>query len=280
MEHEWDVEGRLKKAIEKYKKDKNFQNPEQFKQDIAKLKPSLTIKYTDKINDDGQYHSEERTVLINKLISYTPRQNFTFYHEFTHYLMAEVDGFQDIFEFLHETIQTKKDMTKVIERLCNVGASEFLIDEQTQMAVRQAGIETVNRVKKLVDGNSSLSIPALAWKIADTRTVPMVVIIIHNGINHRKKGSQVVYPYIEYSFNTEGFKYPVWGNLPKDHLLKRGVEEGFDLEGDESTFPFSSNTKMPCYIVGYRHTQDRYLAFLYQHQEFLVPPEQQSLLPF
>lgn len=278
MIDEWDVRKRLANAILNYKIKNKFSEPNSFKEIIPSIEPSLKIKYTDLIHNDGQYIDQDKTILINKSIDYLPRQNFTFYHEFTHYLIYQVDEFQDIFEFLNENIGDKRNITKVIEDLCNFGASEFLVEEYTKEIILNSQIEDLEVFKSLISNNSTLSVPALAYKLADTRKIPMVVVIIHDGINTRKRTSTRRYPYIEYSFNTASFKYPCWGNLPQNHLLKRGVEEDIDLVLEKSTFPFSSSTNMPCYINGYKHTTSRYLACLYKNKPILKSPEQLELI--
>ena len=73
--------------------------------------------------DEGQYiPSSPPQIVIDPVINDPDRRNSTFFHEVTHHLIAQDD---DLTEFLNEHAYYHYE--KVLERLCNIGAAEFLI---------------------------------------------------------------------------------------------------------------------------------------------------------
>ena len=63
------------------------------------------------------------------------RRQFTFYHEICHHLLRRDD---ELFSILHDQYETDTLLQTISERLCNVGAAEFLLPQAT---VRAATLE-------------------------------------------------------------------------------------------------------------------------------------------
>lgn len=64
------------------------------------------------------------TIILNSSVTSPYRRAFTFYHELTHHLINTDD---DLISQIHECVGSVDD---TIERLCNIGAAEFLIPSQ------------------------------------------------------------------------------------------------------------------------------------------------------
>ena len=68
---------------------------------------------------------KQGTILINSRIQSKERKRFTQFHEITHHLIDE-DG--DLISILHDAAWGEYD--KQVERLCNIGAAEFLMPRE------------------------------------------------------------------------------------------------------------------------------------------------------
>ena len=75
---------------------------------------------------DGMHKG--RTIFINSQIQNEERKRFTQFHEVTHYLI-EKDG--DLISDLHDATWSQDDgYERPLERLCNIGAAEFLMPSE------------------------------------------------------------------------------------------------------------------------------------------------------
>ena len=80
---------------------------------------------------------EGRTILINTRIRNEERKQFTRFHEITHHLINEDE---ELIDMLHEMPWSQNDeYEKQLERLCNIGAAEFLMpcEEFTELYKEQ-----------------------------------------------------------------------------------------------------------------------------------------------
>ena len=67
----------------------------------------------------------ERTILVNSRIKNEERKQFTRFHEVTHHLINE-DG--ELISEIHDaTLNQEGEYKRQLERLCNIGAAEFLM---------------------------------------------------------------------------------------------------------------------------------------------------------
>ena len=71
---------------------------------------------------------QQRTILINSWIQSQERKRFTQFHEVMHYLLNE-DG--ELISMLHDvTWDQNGEYERQVERLCNIGAAEFLMPRE------------------------------------------------------------------------------------------------------------------------------------------------------
>jgi len=90
----------------------------------------LTL-HVGQLGDDREGAALGDTVIVNPA-SRRARRLFTTYHEIVHVLIR---GNDNLYSALHDQYPNERDFERIIERLCNVGAAEFLIPRD---AVRQA----------------------------------------------------------------------------------------------------------------------------------------------
>lgn len=74
------------------------------------------------------------------------RQWFTLYHEIVHHLIKQNDK---LYSILHDQYPSDEDFSRIIERLCNVGAAEFLISREAVYTAIETHGFSVSLVREL-----------------------------------------------------------------------------------------------------------------------------------
>jgi len=74
------------------------------------------------------------------------RQRFTLYHEIVHHLIRRNDK---LYSILHDQYRSDEDFIHIIERLCNVGAAEFIIPRSILLGAIDADGFSILQVKNL-----------------------------------------------------------------------------------------------------------------------------------
>lgn len=90
--------------------------------EVAKYYELSVREISDPTFADGSFLNREIT--LNRYDRFDERVNFTFFHEVTHYLIS---ANEELLSLIHEAPISTDDL---IERLCNVGAAEFLIPSE------------------------------------------------------------------------------------------------------------------------------------------------------
>ncbi len=86
------------------------------------------------------------TVVLDPSTGVRARQRFTLYHEIVHLLLKRND---ELYSILHDQYPSDKDFNRIIERLCNVGAAEFIMPHDVvRAAIEESGF-SISLVKKL-----------------------------------------------------------------------------------------------------------------------------------
>ncbi len=96
------------------------------------LEVSITIG---KLGPDQEGAAFAENIVLDPTIGVKARQRFTLYHEIVHHLIRRSDK---LYSILHDQYHSDKDLTRIIERLCNVGAAEFVIPHSTVLAAMEA----------------------------------------------------------------------------------------------------------------------------------------------
>ncbi len=216
-------------------------------------------------------------VIVNRNLRWSPRVEFTIFHEIFHYLLEE-DG--EIIEFYTELLRSDDDAYKAaIERCCHQGAAEFLMPQgRVREAISSEGF-SVNLVE-LVAERHGASVIASAIQIARCAPINCYVVICSHG---RAPRSSPAYHglFVEYAAAPSGVKYTLGRFSPVhgDNLLAEAWRTRDHVAGI-SYVPFRSAARGPtwrrmeCYCEAKR-LDDRVLGILYLEDP--VPPGQLAL---
>ena len=197
-----------------------------------------------------------RTILINSRIQNKERKQFTRFHEITHHLINEDE---ELIAMLHDMPWSRDDeYEKQLERLCNIGAAEFLMPrEEFTKLYKEQGFN----VKLIPFAVNHFGSSAIATTIQLAQVAPNSCIIaicecglipnetarsqrhLFDGENHTPKPKL----HAVYSASSPAAKYGLARdtNIPDDHLIYQAFLEAQPLEG-ESYVPFRTGKKMPC----------------------------------
>lgn len=204
-------------------------------------------------SSDGHYSPENNSITLNKNCTYAPRTIFTLFHEILHFLI-EKEG-EDIIELLNE--YSRSDYQDSLERLCDLGASEFLLPEnKIQESVVDKDID-LSLFRELMESSTEVSAPAIARKLAHLAHYPAIFIVCGEKLFSTPSGGLLEIDEIklqnlaiEYAFNTASFKYKLkrFHPIPENHLIHQAFSSSNDCQG-EDFFPFSKNpNKMKCFV--------------------------------
>jgi IrrE N-terminal-like domain len=88
-----------------------------------------------KLGPDQEGAAFAERIVLDPASGVKARQRFTFYHEIVHHLVRRNDK---LYSILHDQYRSDEDLIRIIERLCNVGAAEFIIPRRTVLAAIDA----------------------------------------------------------------------------------------------------------------------------------------------
>ena len=199
---------------------------------------------------------EGRTILINSRIQNKERKQFTRFHEVVHHLINE-DG--ELISTLHDaTWNQNGEYKKQLERLCNIGAAEFLMPrEKFTQLYKEKGFN----VQLIPFAANHFRSSAIATTIQLAQVAPnsCITAICENGLipnatvpsqSHFFDAEELTTNpklHVVYSASSPAAKYGLARdtNIPDDHLIYQAFLEAQPLEG-ESYVPFRTGKKMPC----------------------------------
>lgn len=85
-------------------------------------------------------------IVISPTIRVKARQRFTLYHEIVHHLIRRNDR---LYSILHDQYSSDEDLERIIERLCNAGAAEFILPQSRVVSAIEKEGFSVGLVKTL-----------------------------------------------------------------------------------------------------------------------------------
>ncbi len=238
---------------------------------------------------DGEYLNDKKQIIINDLVKYLPRKLFTIYHELSHYLIYNV--FDETLSAIHEYDVNAKDHQLIIENLCNFSAAEFLIDNSIVSICLENGLPKIDVIKSYIK-NPNFSAPALIYKLINNISNDCVGIIVRNSfyrpISNQKElalisldvpDQNLKSSYVEYSFNSRNFKYPVkrFNLVEVDGCINSNFETQADIAQGDDKFPFSNSRTMPCYVYGF-YKENRFFSFLVAKRANYISEDQLLLI--
>ena len=198
-----------------------------------------------------------RTILINSRIQNKERKQFTRFHEITHHLINEDE---ELIAMLHDMPWSRDNEYEIqLERLCNIGAAEFLMPREEFTKLYKAKGFNVELIPFAANYFESSAI-ATTIQLAQVAPNSCITAICEYGLisNETAQSQCPLFDeenrtpkpklHVVYSALSLATKY--WlargTNIPDDHLVHQAFLEGQPLEG-ESYVPFRSGNQMPCY---------------------------------
>ena len=199
---------------------------------------------------------EGRTILINSRVQNKERKQFTRFHEVVHHLINQDE---ELLSILHDaTWDQNNEYERQVERLCNIGAAEFLMPrEEFTKLYKEKGFSV--KLIPLAANHFGSSAIATTIQLAQVAPNSCITAICEYGLilneTARSQGhlideaNRTPKPklHVAYSASSPATKY--WlargTNIPDDHLINQAFLEVQHLEG-ESYVPFRSGNQMPC----------------------------------
>jgi Zn-dependent peptidase ImmA (M78 family) len=219
-------------------------------------KLGLTLSYTRLSGaSEGMYVEDKNQIIINDSVWNEDRKKFTAFHEICHHLLNE-DG--DILSDVNELCIDNDVYDNFKERLCDIGAAEFLLPKHEISLFIKDNYFSVMHVDAL-SKRYEVSKTATAYRIAQCSSHKCIMAVCK--IDFSITPPCIV---IESSFKSPDMKYGLGKNsvLPRDHPLWDFIMD-LDRQHTEikSYIPFASSYKPPCDIEALRIKQRVYVAF-------------------
>ena len=204
---------------------------------------------------DGMH--KRGTILINSQIQNEERKRFTQFHELTHYLI-EKDG--DLISDLHDlTFSQAGEYDRQLEKLCNIGAAEFLMpSEEFRKLYKERGfnvglIPYAARHFKCSIIATTIQLAQIApnkciTAMCERGLIPNDIALSQDHLLGEKNLSVERKLRVIYSASSPTTKYWLakYTEIPADHLINQAFLQIQPVE-EESYVPFRSGKKMPCH---------------------------------
>ena len=200
--------------------------------------------------------TKQGTILINSRIQSKERKQFTRFHEITHHL---IDDDEELISVLHDAAWDQNgEHEKQLERLCNIGAAEFLMprEEFTKLYKEQGfSVELIPFAANYFESSAIATTIQLAQvapnscitAICEYGLIPNEIAQSQRPLFNEENHTPQPKLHVVYSASSPATKY--WlardTDIPDDHLISQAFLEAQFLEGD-SYVPFRSGKKMPC----------------------------------
>ena len=218
----------------------------------------------------------ERTILINSRIQSKERKRFTQFHEVMHHL---INKDRELISMLHDaTWDQNGEYDRQIERLCNIGAAEFLMPrKQFRELYKEKGFN----VELIPVGAIHFASSAIATTIQLAQVAPhsCITAICEYGLipNETSPAQEHLFEeedpnpkpklHVAFSASSPATKYWLarYTSIPDDHLINQAFSQAQPLEG-ESYVPFRSGNQMPCYCETLPDGDRVYVLFHLTHR--------------
>jgi IrrE N-terminal-like domain len=244
--------------------------PEGCEAEVACAMAGLKVKYAPlALGTEGAL--VEGQVIVNRGTRWTPRAQFTIYHELFHHLLEE-DG--DIIEHYTELLRGDDEQYRsAIERCCNQGAAEFMMPQTRVREAIQAEGFSVDIIELIADRHGS-SLIASSLQLAHCSPVDCFVVLCSNGSVPRARPRRTGL-YVDYVGAPARRKYMLarYSPIRSDHVLAEAWKERRHLSG-ATYVPYRSGKYMPCHCEA--KPIGPFVAGILSFEE-LVPQGQMSL---
>ena len=227
---------------------------------------------------------EQRTIVINSRIQSQERKQFTRFHEVMHYLINQDD---ELISTLHDaTWDQHGEYDRQVERLCNIGAAEFLMPrEKFAKLYKEKGLNV--DLIPLAANYFETSTIATAIQLAQVAPHSCITAICEYGLIPNETSpaqgdflKQVDYTstkklHVVYSASSPSMKYWLarYTHIPDDHPINQAFSQAQPLD-EKTHIPFPSGKKVPCYCEALPDKGRVYAMF------HLTPPPNPNQLTF
>lgn len=123
--------------------------------------------------DQDGFHVEDVVVLGTQQGQTPERVRFTLYHEICHHLLRQDE---ELWSELHDCVARDRDFGAVVERLCNLGAAEFLLPRSYIRPILETEGVSVALIERLA-GHFKASRLATAIQIVDCATHACILVV-------------------------------------------------------------------------------------------------------
>jgi len=187
----------------------------------------------------------EGCVVVSKAVTWSPRTEFTIYHEILHHLLLE-DG--ELIEFFTSALRSNPhDYEAAIERCCHQGAAEFLMPQDQIREIIAARRFSADLILEIAEKYGA-SIIAASIQLAVCAPIDCFVVLCSYGPVARWPPYTGLH--VEYAFPSWRGRRHYWlarfSKVPSDHLIAEAWNAQADGDGP-SYVPFPSGKRMPCH---------------------------------
>lgn len=188
---------------------------------------------------DGAYDPEHKAIIINNTRDLN-RQKFTLAHEIAHALLLDDD---DLLSDIHEDFEGDS-LEEVIEKLCDWGAANILIEPETLQEVLDRHGISAQGVMDL-SRKAHISLRSAMVAIAEQAQNPTLIVLFQPAAPQKPL-------VVNFTAQNAAFKYTLTPGqvLVQDHPVQVSFETRLPLEED-SYVPFASGKKMPAHLTTY-----------------------------
>jgi Zn-dependent peptidase ImmA (M78 family) len=196
------------------------------------------------------------------------RKRFTLYHEICHGLLRKDEWFWSV---LHDQFKSDRDFSYVKERLCNIGAAEFLLPRSSISNILASEGVSVAHISKLANQFRASKL-ATAIQIADCATHECIMVVATRMLDFTQNLSRLIeFPgsneprlVVEYSMPSTTTKYKVARYVPiRSNSIIASAEEapaGVMLTGRDLV-PFKFRTRWEVEVEAVRLGSRIYALF-------------------
>jgi Zn-dependent peptidase ImmA (M78 family) len=238
MTPELELEAILIRQIDAIKSDiPRWDQPEHLAEQLG-----MRVHY-DVLGDAVEGATFDDVIVLDPHTGVQSRHMFTFYHEIVHQLIRRND---ELYSVIHDQYQQEEGLTRILERLANVGAAEFLVPRSLVRAGSESWGYTMRLVNELhVPGRVSPTAVCVQLGLcAPHRCIAVVGRVtttepIH--LQSQLSSGRRTHLVVEVATSSRSTKYVVakGTSISSDHLMRHALdaEPGMILTG-RATIPF------------------------------------------
>jgi Zn-dependent peptidase ImmA (M78 family) len=237
------MEQLVRKTVKEFKLD-NISTPEEVAEKLG-----LTIQNGPLSNIDGFFHDDTRVIVINERVQLAQRKRFTSFHEICHYLLRNDDEF---FSELNDLYDDDDEFRQVEEKLCNIGATEFLMPRTIVSSIIDEQGFSINLLHEL-EVRFNVSKQSAMWRLAECATNPCILAIClakFDGFPTNFEAKDIV---VENTWNSDWTAYKLRKNtsIPVNHPIWKSLYSADDTFSFENSFiQFYTGNQMNAHVEG------------------------------